>query len=170
MPASVRQIQEVEAVIGPISRDGGGNLQPTEEECYELLRVQWPFITDWFGMIFPNFSPPATATTDEKYATEMGLRFWILRFGGSKMFTKSAWGPLRTAFNAPGTQWSNYLAWADGYSTNGKTVLTYPTELQALLSERDKAIISHFSTVCETAGCGLKTQCSQTAPTSICAS
>ena len=168
MPISIRQIKDVEAVIGPISRDLSGNLNPTNEECYELLRAQWPFISYWFGLIFPSFSPPAAATTQEIYNTAMGLRVWIFRFGGNNMFTKPAWGPLVAAFNAPGTQWINYLAWTDGYSTDGKTALVYPAELQALLNARDKAIISHFSTVCGTAGCALKTQCGLVAPASAC--
>ena len=169
MPASAREISEVEAVIGPITRDGSGNLQPTQEECLELLRAQWSFLSDWFKVLFPSYSPPASATAEEKYATEMGLRIWILRFGGNNMFTQAEWGLLVAAFNAPSAQWSNYLAWATGYSVDGKIMRIYPAALQSALTERDIALVSRFSTVCGTAGCDLKTICTQTAPTSLCA-
>lgn len=158
IPASAREISEVEAVIGPITRDGSGNLQPTQEECFELLRAQWSFISDWFQLLFPNYSPPASATAEEKYATEMGLRIWILRFGGSNMFTQPAWRLLVAAFNAPSAQWSNYLSWASGYSTDGEIIMPYPAALQSALKERDIALISRFSTVCGAADCNLKLQ------------
>ena len=90
MPVSARQISEVEAVIGPISRDGSGNLQPSPE-CYDLLRAQWTFIDDWFKLLFSRFSAPAAATAAEIYNTKGGLRLWIFRFGGSSMYIKSEW-------------------------------------------------------------------------------
>ena len=168
MPVSARQISEVEAVIGPISRDGSGNLQPSPE-CYDLLRAQWTFIDDWFKLLFSRFSAPAAATAAEIYNTKGGLRLWIFRFGGSSMYTKSEWGPIRAAFNTPGAQLSDYLAWADGYSIDRKTVLNYPNSLKLALKEQDKALFNRFSTVCREVACKLKTQCQQVDATSICA-
>lgn len=168
-PASKRATSEVEAAIGPITRDGNGNVQPTQEECIELLRVQWPFVDYWFKLLFPGYSPPAEATEEDKYAMEMGLRIWILRFGGSIMFTNTDWSMIVAAFNAPATEWSNYLAWTDGYSTNAELPRIYPTALLASLSDRDLWMFNHFSTVCGSAGCKLKTQCQQSEAASVCA-
>ncbi len=70
------------AVTGTIASNLSG-LHPTLEQCYELLHVQWPFVTYWFAHFFGDFTPPASATETEEYELKTVLRLWILQFGGS---------------------------------------------------------------------------------------
>lgn len=71
-------------ITGEIASDGDG-LHFTLAQCYELLEIQWPFVSSWFGILFPNFTPPPSATEAEIYALKTVLQVWILQFGPSTL-------------------------------------------------------------------------------------
>lgn len=58
-------------------------LHPTSKQCYEVLKAQWPAVIQWYGKLFPHFTPPYTTTDPEVYALKIVLWLWIIHFSAS---------------------------------------------------------------------------------------
>ena len=154
--------------MGPIAKDAGGNLQPTEAQCAELLNTNWPFAEHWMSIIFPNYNPPTTylALNLQKNI----LRMWIQQFHPSALVNDPDWEPLIDAINAPAANWVNYVSWggvAPGYSLDGGVTLKlFPPELQAFLAAtcstvgcNDVNLLNAGSTVCLNQSCAVPEKC-----------
>jgi len=158
----------LKVVTGAIAADSSG-LHPTLGQCYELLGIQWPFVTSWYNHFFPHFTPPTTASETEVYALKTVLWLWVLRFDPSTITYDAKWQELVAIFNNASLNWAQLLAWggaAPGYLAAG-TLHSFPTGLT--LSTSELVLFNSFSTVCATGNCGYKTQCQQVASTSPCA-
>jgi hypothetical protein len=165
-PVSVQTCNpQLEAMAGSIISDASG-LHPTLDQCYRLLRVQWPFITLWFGELFPNFTPPASAAETEVYSLKTILWLWILQFGSYVLSSDPDWQVLVGVFNSNSLAWDQLLAWDVAYLAGGST-RNYPTGLTLSSTERD--LFNHFSQVCALSTCSYQPQCQQVAATSCCA-
>ena len=158
----------LEDIMGPIAKDAGGNLQPTEAQCAELLNTNWPFVEYWMNIIFPNYNPP---TTYLSLSLQKGiLRLWIQQFHPSLLVNDPDWAPLIAAINAPAANWANYLSWggaAPGYSIDGGVTLKlFPPKLQAFLAAtcptvgcNDVNLLMAGSTVCFNPSCAAPDKC-----------
>ncbi len=159
-------------VLGVLDSDADG-LHPTPDQCYDLLKAQWPFVTYWFGEIFPNFDPPDTATDDEKNMLKTVLRLWILQYGPSEIKANPLWQGIVTTFNNASLDWTRLLAWSGvlkGYSPDGTATASFPTALETSLTQAspEMKLFNHFSTLCASA-CSLGAQCQQISANNVCA-
>jgi hypothetical protein len=96
-------------VIGAISLNGQGLQRPTIDQCFELLTAEWPFVTYWFGEIFPNFKPPGFAMSSEIDMLKSVLFLWILQYGPSEIKNDPLWQDIVTTFNNASLDWSRLL-------------------------------------------------------------
>jgi hypothetical protein len=165
--------------MGPIAKDGDGNLQPTEAQCAELLNANWPFAEYWLTTIFPNYNPP-TANLALNLHKNI-LRLWIQQFHPSILVNDPNWKPLIDAINAPAANWANYLSWGGvtpGYTLDGGTTLRlFPPQLQAFLEEtcstvgcNDVNLLNAGSIVCFNPGCAVPAKCMIVSSASPCRS
>lgn len=53
-------------MLGDLHPDSDG-LHPTTDQCFKLLKAEWPYVTHWFQDIFPDFTPPNPSSDQEKY-------------------------------------------------------------------------------------------------------
>ena len=158
-------------VTGAITQDAGNLLHPTVDQCYLLLKSQWPFVMHWFGVFFANFLPP-TSDAAEVTQVEAVLKLWIMQYGPSAMSADPLWQGLTNTFNNGALDWTKLLAWAGptpGYSPDGTTKFSFPAALAASLTDSspDLELFNHFSTLCASA-CSLGPECRLNDPTSIC--
>ena len=152
-PTTPRAIAELESTTGPITKDAAG-LNPSDEECYELLRAEWPLVTYWYNLLFPHFAAPASASQEEAYMIKAQIWLWILRYSGTVMNTDPLWAPIIEAFNAPASKWGKYLAWngsTPGFTIDGKTVRAFPSGLAESLGNIELRMFNSFSSLCDIA-------------------
>jgi hypothetical protein len=159
-------------VLGDLHPSESG-LHPTIDQCFKLLKVEWPFVTYWFGEIFPSFKPPDASTMIEKNMLKSVLLLWILQYGSADIKLDPLWQDIVTTFNNASLDWSRLLAWSGvlkGFSRNGSTPLPFPKVLETSLTQTspEMQLINHFSTLCASS-CSLGAQCQQISATSVCA-
>jgi hypothetical protein len=155
-----------EAMASSIISDASG-LHPTLDQCYRFLRVQWPYITLWFGELFPTFTPPASATETEVYSLKTMLWLWILQFGPAVLSSEPAWQVLVGVFNSNNPlSWGQMLAWNGAYLAGG-SAHAFPKGFTFSPTERE--LFNHFSQVCASSTCTHKSQCKQVSASSACA-
>lgn len=99
----VRGCDPLAEISESIKSDSSG-LLPTLNQCHELLLVSWPFVTYWFGEIFPKFTPPSTATERKVYELKTVLWVWIMQYGPA-------------TFDDDMLDWEQLLAWTSGLSS-----------------------------------------------------
>jgi len=144
-------------------------LHPTSKQCYEVLKAQWPAVIQWYGKLFPHFTPPYTTTDPEVYALKIVLWLWIIHFSASVLSYNSQWQGLVAFFNSASLNWSQLLAWggdSPSYLACGR--------VHSLLagfspSDMELALFNRLSTICMVSGCGFSAQCMQAVPGSVCA-
>ena len=159
-------------VLGAITSDFSG-LHLTADQCFKLLTGEWGFVTYWFGNIFPDFRPPATATDSEKNTLKSVLWLWILQYGPSEIKENPLWQDIVTTFNNAALDWTKLLAWSGalkGYTRDGTNPLSFPAVLEASLTQTspEMKLFNHFSRLCASP-CSLGAQCRQISATSVCA-
>lgn len=160
------------AAINVIIESTVNGLQPTPDQCYELLKADWPSLAFQFGEIFPRFTlpnPSTTATETEVYMMKTVLWLWILQYGSSVMTHDSLWQDLVAVFNNESLDWKGLLAWGGenpGYLAGG-SIGSFPAGLTPTSPELE--LFNHFSEVCGTSGCGYTTQCGLVKVGSACA-
>jgi hypothetical protein len=155
-------------VMGILSRDSVG-VHPTMDQCCLMFRAEWRFVNYWFTKMFPAFTAPLGATEFQIYTVKTVLRKWFLQFGPDYLNRLAGWKQIVTIFNSASLNWTRLLAWPGKYLANGVTY-DFPAELATLTaSSPELKLFNTFSTVCNTAGCGYKTQCQTVASTSLCA-
>ena len=140
----------------------GGLLQPTLNQCDELLEGQWAWTVYWFGQLFPNFTPPAGATAAEITLVKSTLYALILKQGPNLLTGDATWTNFLSNFNTKTPNWGQIFGWpgpTNGYTTNGSTVKALPTGLTLTPTSLTLVLLTKWSTVCNTAGCPLATQC-----------
>jgi len=152
-------------ITGAITTDASG-LHPTLDQCYKLLKVQWPMVGYWFNQIFPDFNPPNSATEAETYQLKAVLKLLILQFGPSVLKNEVSWQALVAVFNNASLDWEQLLGWTDGYLAAG-SVNTYPALWTP--SAFELSLFNSFSKVCDAANCGYQTECQEVAASSTCA-
>ena len=152
-------------ITGAITTDASG-LHPTLEQCYELLKVQWPMVGYWFSELFSDFTPPASATEAETYQLKAVLGLLILQFGPSALKSQASWQALVAVFNNASLDWEQLLGWTGGYYAGGSKH-TFPEELTP--SAFELSLFNSFSKVCDAANCGYRTECQEVAASSTCA-
>lgn len=158
-------------IVGAIDKETDG-LHPTADQCYELLKAEWLFLTYWFNEFFLDFTPLPAATPEEVTMLKAVLRLWILQYGPHAMSTDPLWRSLTSVFNSSALGWLRLLAWAGataGYSADGSTTATFPAALEDSLTETspELELFNHFSTLCDFE-CSLGAQCQQLSTTNIC--
>ena len=159
-------------ILGELDAGNTGSLHPTADQCYKLLNTLWPFVTYWFGEMFPNFNPPGTSTKVEKSMLKTVLWLWILQYGPSQLKTNAEWQGIVTTFNNASLDWTKVLAWAGattGYSPNGSTKLNFPAVLVTSLTQTspEMQLFNYFSTLCASA-CILGAECQQISTSNMC--
>jgi len=122
------------AVTGTIA-DFATVAKPTLFQCYRLLKAEWSLVIYWFGYLFSGFVGPQGATSAELLKIKSVLHLWILQFGAGEINT---WTAIKSAVNAPASEWTKYMAWlgpTSGFSVDaGANVLPYPADLQTWLT------------------------------------
>jgi hypothetical protein len=157
--------------LGDLHPDISG-LHPTIDQCFKLLKTEWPYVSSQFGEIFPHFHPPDVATITEKNMLKSVLLLWILQYGSADIKLDPLWQGIVTTFNNASLDWSRLLAWSGvlkGFSPNGTTTLAFPKVLETSLTQTspEMQLFNHFSTLCASA-CSLGAQCRQISATSVC--
>ena len=158
------------------SSNPGYGYSPESIECKRLLVSVWPSVTYWFGRLFPGFTGPSTATADQIQVIKDTLYMWILQFGPSEML-RPEWADIKNALTA--SDWSMYLAWANGgtpgYVTDGATSTIkkkFPSVLNDMILRswwnRDMFIFNIKSTACDQAPCRIQAECKLVRPDSTC--
>ena len=158
-------------ILGSFSPDISG-LHSTLDQCFQLLKLQWPYVINWFGQIFPNFTPPLGATDSEKSMLKSTLMLWILQYGPNEIKLDPLWQDIVTTFNNAALDWTKLLAWSGalkGYTRDGTNPLSFPAVLEASLTQTspEMQLFNYFSTLCASA-CSLGAQCRQISATSVC--
>jgi len=160
------------SLVGTIASDENG-MHPTWDQCMEVFKLSWPFVTYWFGELFPDFTPPFSSIRDA-YKTESVLWLWLLQFGPSTLKFDPEWQDLVSTFNDPLLDWSLLLAWEGPpvvYTTDGSTPKSFPMVLTDWLtaSSSELELFNYYSEVCWTEGCALAEVCQNVYPGSTCA-
>jgi hypothetical protein len=137
-----------------------------------MLSSQWAYIEHWFSILFPSFSTPDGASSEDILKVKTVLQLWIVQFDPHFMQSNSAWIALLNVFKNP-IPWTTMLAWVSptpGYSTDGSNEFVFPPDLSDWLAHvgADKAAFNTFSRVCDNAGCG-NSHCTDAIPDSECA-
>jgi len=163
----------ITAITNEIGSIGtAGSYAATLTQCYNLLSMEWGFVTSWFTTMFPNFTPPVTAALGNVNKVKTILQLWILQFGPSDMKEDTDWQALVSVFNSATTPWTTMMAWTSPspqYTTDGTTVVNFPADLTTWLGlvSVDVAAFNTFNTVCGTANCG-NSNCAKALPSSPC--
>lgn len=120
LPISRCTPNPIESVIGTtILYTDEGAAQPTLFQCYKFLTANWPYITNTFNKLFPEFTGPDNLDSMTLNNVKFFLYSIILEIGYAEM---NKWTDLKAAWNAPGVNWKNYIAWMSatpGYSLDG---------------------------------------------------
>jgi hypothetical protein len=150
-------------VMGVLQSDEAG-LHPTADQCYKLLKAEWPYVTYWFGEIFPNFHPPDTSDYG-KYMLKTVLWLWILQYGPGELRGNELWQNIVTTFNNDSLDWTQLFAWMGdlkGFNPDGSATFSFPAVLEASLTETspEMQLFNYFSEVCASP-CSLGVQCRQ---------
>jgi hypothetical protein len=158
-------------VLGDLHRDSDG-LHPNTDQCFKLLKAEWPYVMYWFHEIFPDFTPPDPSSDQEKYMLKTVLWLWILRYGASEIKSDPLWQDIVATFNSASLDWAKLLAWAGdiiGYSPDGVNTLTFPAVLETSLTQTspEMQLFNHFSTLCNSQ-CSLGVQCQQISASNTC--
>lgn len=163
-PVPILNCDPLSKITGPIASNGAG-LQPTGEQCCELLEAQWPMAKLWFGSIFPDFTPPTSATEIEAFQLKAVWLALILQFGPSTLLNEASWQELVGVFNKASLVWEQLLGWTSGYLADG-SLHSYPVAL--VPTPLELSLFNRFSEICNSPGCGYQTQCQEVAPGSAC--
>jgi hypothetical protein len=180
LPSSDCTPDPIELVTDTIV-DYATTAKPTTFQCYKLLKAQWPYMTYWLNLLFPNLEDMESMSMQGLDSIKSVLYLWILNFGPGEMDT---WTDIKAAINGPGENWKNYIAWVDtnpGFSVDGGVNFKqFPDVLLAWLqssysstedNEELTDTFNYVSTVCDTTPCSseLKGYCSQAFSWSDCA-
>lgn len=115
---------------------GNPTYVPTSHQCSSMLSTQWKYIEHWFSILFPAFSTPDGASSEDILKVKTVLQLWIVQFDPHFMQSNSAWIALLNVFKNP-IPWTTMLAWVSptpGYSTDGSNEFVFPPDLSDWLA------------------------------------
>ena len=163
-------------VTGTITEDGDG-LHPTQAQCDELLRANWPWVTYWFDQLFGDMTLPQSATAEDTVLVTNTIYSLILKQGPATLNRDQSWKDFVGVFNQASPPWATLLGWpssADGtttpagYTIDGSTKLPLPTGLTLTSTSLTLILLNHFSEVCDNTLCLLPAQCGIVEPSNNC--
>jgi len=110
------------SLVGTIASDENG-MHPTWDQCMEVFKLSWPFVTYWFGELFPDFTPPSPLSeTPTRQSQCCGY---------------SSLGPARSSSTLTGRTWSppsTTRCWTGACYWPGKALQLSTLLMEALLS------------------------------------
>jgi hypothetical protein len=180
LPTSDCTPDPIQAVIGPIV-DYATVGKPTLAQCYDLIKVKWPWLTYWFNRLFPTFVGPLPIDYFNFNLIKSVLYLWILQFGPAEIDT---WTDIKAAVNGSEESWQDYMAWIDsdaGFSLDGGlSVKRFPEKLLAWLQASGgttmncvelSTTLNYVRKPCKSSACSsqVKAYCLQIDDGSVCA-